>query len=69
MGDDNPAFEGIFEFCSISAGGTIGMFLPQGLVGHKFDLVSVGGCAILVEYAGGLILCHSHTSTLTPHFS
>lgn len=22
--DDNPAFEGLFEFCSISAGGSIG---------------------------------------------
>lgn len=24
VGDDNPAFEGVFEFCSISAGGSIG---------------------------------------------
>jgi hypothetical protein len=24
VGDDNPAFDGVFEFCSISAGGTIG---------------------------------------------
>jgi histone deacetylase 1/2 len=24
VGEDNPAFEGIFEFCSISAGGSIG---------------------------------------------
>lgn len=23
MGEDNPAFEGVFEFCSISAGGSI----------------------------------------------
>ncbi len=26
VGEDNPAFEGVFEFCSISAGGSIGMF-------------------------------------------
>lgn len=23
VGEDNPAFEGVFEFCSISAGGSI----------------------------------------------
>ena len=23
-GEDNPAFEGLFEFCSISAGGSVG---------------------------------------------
>jgi len=28
VGDDNPAFEGVFEFCSISAGGSICVF-PQ----------------------------------------
>jgi len=26
VGDDNPAFEGLFEFCSISAGGSICMY-------------------------------------------
>lgn len=25
IGEDCPAFEGLFEFCSISAGGSIGM--------------------------------------------
>lgn len=25
VGEDNPAFEGVFEFCSISAGGSVGM--------------------------------------------
>ena len=25
VGEDNPAFEGVFEFCAISAGGSIGM--------------------------------------------
>ena len=24
VGEDNPAFEGVFEFCSISAGGSVG---------------------------------------------
>ena len=27
VGDDNPPFEGVFEFSSISAGGSIGMSL------------------------------------------
>jgi len=27
VGEDNPAFEGVFEFCSISAGGSICMWL------------------------------------------
>ena len=26
VGDDNPPFEGVFEFCSISAGGSIGTY-------------------------------------------
>ncbi len=26
VGDDNPAWDGLFEFCSLSAGGSIGMF-------------------------------------------
>jgi hypothetical protein len=26
VGDDNPAFEGVFEFCSISAGGSLGTY-------------------------------------------
>jgi hypothetical protein len=28
VGEDNPAFEGVFEFCSISAGGSIGISIP-----------------------------------------
>jgi histone deacetylase 1/2 len=27
VGEDNPAFEGVFEFCSISAGGSIGTMM------------------------------------------
>jgi len=26
VGEDNPAFDGLFEFCSISAGGSIGIY-------------------------------------------
>ena len=26
VGDDNPAWDGLFEFCSLSAGGSIGVF-------------------------------------------
>lgn len=29
VGDDNPPFEGVFEFSSISAGGSIGAFTPN----------------------------------------
>ena len=28
IGEDNPPFEGVFEFSSISAGGSIGTFAP-----------------------------------------
>lgn len=28
VGDDNPPFEGVFEFSSISAGGSIGAWYP-----------------------------------------
>lgn len=29
VGEDNPAFEGVFEFCSISAGGSIGKLISH----------------------------------------
>ena len=29
VGDDNPPFEGVFEFCSISAGGSVGACTPS----------------------------------------
>jgi hypothetical protein len=28
VGEDNPAFEGVFELCFISAGGFIGISIP-----------------------------------------
>ncbi|OBZ79650.1 Histone deacetylase RPD3 [Grifola frondosa] len=44
VGDDNPAFEGVFEFCSISAGGSIAA--AQRLLN--------GGTDIAINWAGGL---------------
>jgi hypothetical protein len=29
VGDDCPVFDGLFEFCSISAGGSMGMVAPN----------------------------------------
>ncbi len=29
VGDDCPVFEGLFEYCSISAGGSMGRYLPS----------------------------------------
>ncbi|KAI0315160.1 histone deacetylase complex, catalytic component RPD3, partial [Amylostereum chailletii] len=44
VGDDNPAFEGIFEFCSISAGGTIA----------AAKRITSGSADIAINWAGGL---------------
>ncbi|ETW84192.1 hypothetical protein HETIRDRAFT_155388 [Heterobasidion irregulare TC 32-1] len=44
VGDDNPAFEGIFEFCSISAGGTIA----------AAKRITSGAADIAINWAGGL---------------
>ncbi|KAA1466645.1 hypothetical protein DENSPDRAFT_831510 [Dentipellis sp. KUC8613] len=44
VGDDNPAFEGIFEFCSISAGGTIA----------AAKKITSGESDISINWAGGL---------------
>ncbi|KAF8467436.1 hypothetical protein JB92DRAFT_3060539 [Gautieria morchelliformis] len=43
-GDDNPAFEGLFEFCSISAGGSIG----------AAQKLNDGAADIAINWAGGL---------------
>lgn len=37
--DDNPAFEGLFEFCSISAGGSIGEYFTFFSLGFYRALV------------------------------
>ncbi|KAG2361505.1 hypothetical protein BDR07DRAFT_1451549 [Suillus spraguei] len=44
MGEDNPAFEGVFEFCSISAGGSI----------SAAQRISSGAADIAINWAGGL---------------
>jgi histone deacetylase 1/2 len=64
VGDDNPAFDGVFEFCSISAGGTIGTRLTVHLpTTDKFTLpsslaaakrITSGAADISINWAGGL---------------
>ncbi|KNZ72672.1 Histone deacetylase clr6, partial [Termitomyces sp. J132] len=44
VGDDNPAFEGVFEFCSISAGGSI----------CAAERIASGAADIAINWAGGL---------------
>lgn len=44
MGEDNPAFEGVFEFCSISAGGSI----------SAAQRIASGAADIAINWAGGL---------------
>jgi len=44
VGDDNPAFEGVFEFCSISAGGSI----------CASERIASGAADIAINWAGGL---------------
>ncbi|KAG6828309.1 hypothetical protein H0H92_008424 [Tricholoma furcatifolium] len=44
VGEDNPAFEGVFEFCSISAGGSI----------CAAERVASGAADIAINWAGGL---------------
>lgn len=62
VGEDNPAFDGLFEFCSISAGGSVGASLPFKAL---FSLTTRPGSAaahrlmegeadIAINWAGGL---------------
>ncbi|KAI5121201.1 hypothetical protein M0805_006002 [Coniferiporia weirii] len=44
VGEDNPAFEGVFEFCSISAGGSI----------DAAKRIASGAADIAINWAGGL---------------
>lgn len=44
VGDDNPAFEGVFEFCTISAGGSI----------DAAQRIASGAADIAINWAGGL---------------
>jgi histone deacetylase 1/2 len=43
-GEDCPAFEGVFEFCTISAGGSIG----------AAERINEGSTDIAINWAGGL---------------
>ncbi|KAF8324582.1 histone deacetylase complex, catalytic component RPD3 [Cantharellus anzutake] len=43
-GEDNPAFDGLFEFCSISAGGSLA----------AADRINTGMADIAINWAGGL---------------
>ncbi|KAF8975988.1 hypothetical protein BDQ17DRAFT_1441288 [Cyathus striatus] len=44
VGEDNPAFDGVFEFCTISAGGSIA----------AANRITSGGADICINWAGGL---------------
>lgn len=44
VGEDNPAFEGVFEFCTISAGGSI----------DAAKRLASGATDIAINWAGGL---------------
>ena len=63
VGDDCPVFDGLFEYCSISAGGSMGQ--SQTLVQSRADGDDVGltegaarlsrdKCDIAINWAGGL---------------
>jgi histone deacetylase 1/2 len=43
-GEDCPAFEGVFEFCTISAGGSIG----------AAERINEGSADVAINWAGGL---------------
>ncbi|KXN81843.1 putative histone deacetylase 1-B [Leucoagaricus sp. SymC.cos] len=53
VGDDNPAFEGLFEFCSISAGGSI----------CAAQRIASGAADIAINWAGGLHHAKKRTGT------
>ncbi|ORY30812.1 hypothetical protein BCR39DRAFT_528477 [Naematelia encephala] len=44
IGEDCPAFEGVFEFCTISAGGSLA----------AAEKLNAGACDIAINWAGGL---------------
>ena len=61
VGEDNPAFEGVFEFCSISAGGSIGKSVihycyPTSnlLFLGAAQRIASGAADIAINWAGGL---------------
>ena len=62
MGEDNPAFEGVFDFCSISAGGSIGSCSSFVLYLASYSYsptaaaqrIASGAADIAINWAGGL---------------
>lgn len=61
MGEDNPPFEGVFEFCSISAGGSIGAHTYPCHVLYVLicpaaaaQRITSGATDIAIHWAGGL---------------
>lgn len=64
VGDDCPVFEGLFDYCSISAGGSMGMHVQLcsclTMVDGRFDMtegaarLSRDKCDIAINWAGGL---------------
>ena len=61
VGDDCPVFDGLFDYCSISAGGSMGTRTWPRVHAHVFDSFAEGAarlsrdkCDIAVNWAGGL---------------
>ena len=62
VGDDCPVFDGLFEYCSISAGGSMGRSQRHSVSALELTLVATEGaarlsrdkCDIAVNWAGGL---------------
>lgn len=63
VGDDCPVFEGLFEYCGLSAGGSMGKYHPMHVVGHGWLILiwpegaarlNRGLCDIAINWAGGL---------------
>ncbi len=63
VGDDNPAWDGLFEFCSLSAGGSIGVFhnccvrpaIANTIYGTEAaQRLTSGAADIAINWAGGL---------------
>lgn len=63
VGEDNPAFEGLFEFCSISAGGSISKFHAWKAIRRltasftspdAAERLNAGKTDIAINWAGGL---------------
>ena len=62
VGDDNPAWDGLFEFCSLSAGGSIGVWHSRCCSSPSVHFLSPeaaqrltsGAADIAINWAGGL---------------